>query len=51
MRKLLIDEDGVSACTGILRIDAIPMVSDEIVETTTKKQRFELSDDDQEWEG
>lgn len=51
MRKLLIDDVGVTAGTGILRIDAIQMVSDEIVVTTTKKQRFELSDDDQEWEG
>ena len=51
MKKLLIDDVGVSAGAGVLRVDAIRMVIDEIVETTTKNWKLELSDDDQEREG
>ena len=41
---------GATAGTGFLGNDAIRMVSDEILETTTKKKKFGLSED-QEWEG
>ena len=37
MRKLLNKDVGVTAGAGLLRVDAIRMVNDKIVETTTKK--------------